>query len=390
MLDNPVFPPLARELGLTELEAGLIISATAVIFAACSPFWGTLSERIGRKPVFVTGLVGSGIGLALFALVAQLGLMGTVTGSMLLASLLAARIAAGAFMASVPVSAQAFMADITETSDRSAGMALIGAANGLGTLLGPAVAALLVTFGLLVPFYAGAAVTLLTALVLAFVMPASPRLRTLEAPPKLRPWDERAWPFLLLGFASVTVIVLLQVTLGFYLIDQFALSPVAAAQMSGVALFVVGIALALVQGVFVTRFKCSPRTLMRAGMPIMTAGLIGVLLAPSLPFLVAAFAVMGIAGGLLFPGFTSGASLAVTENEQGAVAGLSGAANGAGAVLGPLIGTALYQVDITAPYMASAVLFAALTVFVWSHPSVRRAIALRAPLAPDSAGGHSS
>ena len=373
MLANPVFPPLARELGLSEVQAGLIISVTALVFTACSPIWGALSERIGRKPVFVIGLFGAGIGLTLFAVTAQLGLMGAVSSSVLLAMLLACRVFAGAFMGGAPVSAQAFMADITETSDRSAGMAVIGAANGIGTLLGPAAAALLVTLGLLTPFYTGAALILATALALAFLMPSSPRQQKLERPPKLRPWDRRIWPFLFLGFATVTVIVLLQVTLGFYLIDRFALSPVSAAQMSGAALFVVGIALAVVQGVFVTRFKWSPRTLLRAGAPVMTAGLAGALLAPSLPYLIGAFAVMGVGGGLLFPGFTSGVSLAVNENEQGSVAGLSGAANGVGAVIGPLVGTGLYQFNALAPYLAATALFFGLTVFVWRHSSVARA-----------------
>ena len=384
MLANPVFPPLARELGLSELQAGFIISVTALVFAACSPVWGALSERVGRKPVFVIGLFGAGVGFMLFAVIAQLGLTGVLSGAALLAALLICRVFAGAFMGGAPVSAQAYMADITETSDRSGGMAVIGAANGLGTLLGPAAAALLVTLGLLAPFYTGAVVILLTALALAFLMPASPRQQRLEKPPKLRPWDRRIWPFLFLGFATVTTIVLLQVTLGFYLIDRFALSPVSAARMSGAALFVVGIALAVVQGIFVTRFKWSPRTLLRTGMPIMMTGLAGVLLAPSLPYLIGAFAVMGVGGGLLFPGFTSGVSLAVNENEQGSVAGLSGAANGAGAVIGPLVGTGLYQINALAPYGVATVLFIGLTAFVWRHASVAHA---KATTVKSDAGG---
>lgn len=390
MLANPVFPPLARELGLTEFQAGMVISAAALVFAVVSPFWGWLSDRVGRKPVFVIGLAGIGVGFTLFAAAAYLGLIGVLTGAVLLAALFATRIVMGAMIGAVPVSAQAYMADITASADRSAGMALIGAANGLGTLLGPAIAALLVTFGLLTPFFAGAAIVLLAAFALAFAMPPSPRRQSMEAPPKIMPWDRRVWPFLFLGFVSVTVIVLLQITLGFYLIDRFSLTPIAAAQMASVGLFVVGIALALVQGVLVTRFKWSPRTLLRAGAPIMAAGLIGAILAPSLPLLVAAFAVMGTAGGLLFPGFTSGASLAVSDQEQGAVAGLGSAANGVGAVVGPLLGTALYQVDIAAPYIAGAVLFSVLTLFVWTHPAVRRAIALQAPPTADAASGRSS
>lgn len=379
MLANPVFPPLARQLGLTELQAGLVISVSALAFAICSPVWGWLSDRIGRKPVFIIGLAGLSVSYAVFAGTAHLGLIGFLTGAGLLAALFATRIIVGVMVGAVPVSAQAYMADITASADRSAGMALIGAANGLGTLLGPALAALLVTFGLLAPFYAGAAIALVAALVLVILMPPSPRTQRMDTPPRILPWDHRVWPFLFLAFATVIVIVLLQITLGFYLIDQFALEPVAAAQAASIGLLVVGVALAIVQGVFVTRFKWSPRTLLRAGAPIMVLGLTGAVVAPNLPLLVAGFAAMGIAGGLLFPGFTSGASLAVSENEQGAIAGLNAATTGAGAVLGPLIGTALYQIEITAPYLASAIFFAVLSVFVWAHPTLRRAGAPSGP-----------
>ena len=123
MLANPVFPPLARELGLTEVEAGMVISAAALVFAVGSPFWGWLSDRIGRKPVFVVGLVGIGVSFALFAGASYLGLIGVLTGGALLAALFAARIVVGAMIGAVPVSAQAYMADITTSADRSAGMA---------------------------------------------------------------------------------------------------------------------------------------------------------------------------------------------------------------------------------------------------------------------------
>ncbi|RMA40608.1 MFS transporter [Rhodophyticola porphyridii] len=389
MLANPVFPPLARELGLTEVQAGMVISAAALVFALASPFWGWLSDRTGRKLVFVIGLVGIAISFLMFAVAGHLGLIGALSGAALLAALFATRVILGALVGAVPVSAQAYMADVTGAADRSAGMALIGAANGLGTLLGPALAAFLVTFGLLTPFYAGAAIALFAALALSIFMPPSPRQQSMDQPPRIMPWDRRVWPFLFLGFATVTVIVLLQITLGFYLIDRFSLTPVDAAQTAAIGLLVVGMALAVVQGVFVTRYKWSPRTLLRSGSQIMGLGLICAVLAPSLLLLIAAFAVMGIAGGLLFPGFTSGASLAVSDDEQGAIAGLNSAASGVGAVIGPLIGTALYQAHITAPYIASAVLFVVLVVFVWVHPKVKHAITQDASAKANTAGEHS-
>ncbi|MEM8988118.1 MAG: MFS transporter [Pseudomonadota bacterium] len=367
MVANPVLPPLARKLGISEIETGIIISISALMLAIVSPLWGGLSERIGRKSVFVTGLVGYAIGMGLFAGVAHLGLNNAFTGMTLLIFLVMSRLIVGIMIAAVPVSSQAYMADITDTENRSAGMAMMGAANGLGTLLGPAIGALLVTFGLLVPLYASAFAVFAIALLIMIALPASPKPRKLEKPPKLSPFDRRILPFLLIGLMTMLAIVLLQVTIGFYLIDQFSFELEAAAQTTGILLVIVGVCLAFVQGVIVTRFKWPPQTLLRFGLPILTVGLTVMIISTDIKGVMAAFAVMGVGAGLIFPGFTSGASLSVSDQEQGSVAGLIGAFNGAGAVVGPIAGTALYQVSSTAPYIASIIILVILTFFIWTN-----------------------
>ena len=146
---NPLLAPLVRELGLTETQGGLIVTMAALFFALGGPFWGGRSNRWGRKPVLLIGLLGFATAYLLFAVITQLGLSGILTPMVAFVLLIAMRATAGFMMSGVPVSAQAFIADSTSASDRTAGIALLGAANGLGLIVGPALGAVLAGFGLL-------------------------------------------------------------------------------------------------------------------------------------------------------------------------------------------------------------------------------------------------
>ena len=382
MAANPVFPPLARDLGLAEWQAGLIISVAALSLALSSPFWGARSERYGRRSVFVLGLIGFGLALGVFAAMTHLGLAGVVVGIPLLILLILSRSALGALMGAAAVAGQAWVADTTTAETRSAGMATLGAANGLGLVAGPAVATVLVGFGLLAPLYAGAALVVAVGLVMAWRMPSSAPPAPPETAARLRPWDGRVAPFLLIGLVAVVAIVLLQITIGFFFIDRFGLTSTDAARVSGIAFFAVGIVLVATQGVLVRRMAWSPRTLIGAGLPVMTAGM-ALLVGAGAPWVVVvAFVVMGVGAGLIFPGYMAGATLAVGPQEQGAIAGLNVAANGVGAVIGPLLGAGLYELAPALPYQACLVLLAALTVFGWLHPRIRQAQGAAAATVP--------
>lgn len=378
---NPVFGPLARELGLSEIQAGLIISLAALMLALFSPFWGRRSEVVGRKPVFVTGMVGFGVGFALFAFVAQLGLEAALAFPALLTLLILSRSLLGIFFAATPTSAQAYIADTTSRDERSAGMAVIGAASGLGLILGPALAGVLAGFGLVAPFYAASGLGLLAALVVWLGLPTLKRPVRTETPPKLSPFDARVWPFLLVGLIGYLCLVASQVTSGFYFLDRLQVAPERAAQLVGIALFVAGLAVALTQAL-VHALKWPPLTLIRLGVPLTLASFIVLSLAATFPLLLTAFALLGLGFGFLYPGFISGATLAVSDLEQVAVAGLTGLVTGVGAMIGPLFGTVLYQVGMAVPYAASAGLLLLLTVFVFVNPRLRRAADAPLPVSP--------
>lgn len=367
---NPIFAPLARELGLSEIQAGFLISISALAFTLFSSPWGRRSEVWGRKPVFLLGLVGFGVGFALFGGVAQFGLAGWFSVPALVILLGLSRFLVGALTSAAPVAAQAYIADTTSGAERSAAIALLGAANGLGLIGGPVLAAALVGFGLLVPYYVTAATAFLGALIVWWGLPAGKRahLNATEVvvPTRVAFGDRRVWPFLLVGFLTLVALVTAQVTAGFYFQDRLGLTSEGSARAVGIALFAAGVAIVVTQAGIIRALKPAPVTLLRIGLPLTLASFVVMTLAPTLVLLIVAYTLLGFGVGFILPGYVSGASLAVGDDEQGAVAGLVGTAQGLGSVLGPLLGTILYAVGITLPYLLVALILFVLTGFVWS------------------------
>ncbi|MBZ0186215.1 MAG: MFS transporter, partial [Candidatus Obscuribacterales bacterium] len=131
----PALPTYAQVLKADEQTIGLLIASYSVMQLIFMPFWGRLSDRVGRKPILIVSLTASALGYILWGLADSLIL------------LFAARIVAGIGNANIAV-AQAYMSDVTSKDERAKGMGLIGAAFGLGFVLGPAIGALLAGLGL--------------------------------------------------------------------------------------------------------------------------------------------------------------------------------------------------------------------------------------------------
>ncbi len=382
---NPVLAPLVRELGLSEIQGGMIVTVAALMWSLTGPLWGRRSEVVGRKPVFVIGLFGFAFGFTLFGVSALLGVMGLVSATVAFVLMMLSRGVVGSLFSAVPVSAQAYIADNTSEEERTAGVALIGAANGVGFIGGPAIAAALTTFGLLAPIAFTILLPLVIGVLALWKLPRAQKRSIADKPRiRLKPGDPRFAPMLLVGFLLIMSLVSQQVTAGFFFQDQLELDTRTAAQVLGIALVTSGLATITAQLLVVQRLKPAPHILLRVGLPIAAIGFVLLISASQMPLMVVAFAFTGYGIGLALPGYIASISLSVGSDEQGAVAGLAASAQGFGATFGPITSTALYQLHPLLPYSISAVMVGSIALLVLIRPPLRSASPAPTPDAPAS------
>jgi MFS family permease len=355
---------------LAELQITSIIAISALIFGLVAPRWGRLSDRVGRRPVIITGLLGYTAGTLVFTTVFQAGLTGVLAGTTLYLQSLV--------MSATNPAATAYAADHSSPEQRTRTMARLGTANSMGTILGPAVSGALATFGLLAPLYFAAGLAFLAALLVWWQLPVTPRseLTRREVAVRLRFTDRRILLLLttatglFVGFSGI------QQTLGFQLQDKLDLTGIRTAQMTGAALMVSATFTFLIQVTVMQRLKLRPTQFARLGLLSMLFGAAVIAGFQSFAVLAVGMAFLGVGLGLCMPAIAAGASLAVKPEEQGAAAGLVSACPPIGFVSGPIIAGALYQVHPPlAPLFSAAVFFLVLALLVITY----RAQNLRRP-----------
>lgn len=377
-----ILPSIARELGLTEFEASMPFVTSATIWVFTSSYWGQKSDHWGRRPVILMGLAAFGVSFMLFASFVGLGMIHWLPLGVAYALMILSRSLYGLFGSGASPAAQAYVADRTTRSERTQGVATIGAAFGLGSTIGPGIGSVLVVFGLLAPYYFTALAAFASAAAIWYVLPerTPPKLRLEHKRPALKWRDPRIWPFVVFGLGISTAGAIPIQTVGYLVIDVLHFSPAEAPQYTGIGLVASSLAALFAQLVIVQRFNISARALIRWGTLIGFASF--VLFAVSHQFgpLVMALVISGLGFGMVRPGYSAASSLSVDPDEQGAIAGIVGATSGAGFIFGPMIATGLYRVAPAAPYLFGALMMAALVAYAYLSPHLRAAGAL----APDS------
>lgn len=361
-----VLGPLGREVGLNEVQIGAIITCSSIVFSLFSPFWGRRSDRVGRRQTMITGLLGYTAGTVLFASTFWVGLQGWLSGLWLFGALILARCLQSLVMSATSPSATAYMADITDISQRTRGMGIIASAHSIGSILGPACAALAMA-GLLMPLYFAAMMTLLAAFCVWKGLPRLPPQTSTSGPAtaRLHLYDKRILPYILVGVSLFTGFSMVQQTLGYYVQDILQLPADTTVQKVGFAMMASACAALFAQLVIVQKMKLHPVLLLRLGLPMLMTGFFLLTLVNGMATLVLDFALIGFGMGLCGPGFSALASLAVDAREQGAVAGLISSCPALGFILGPVLGGALYQWHMTAPALLAGTLFIPLVAFTW-------------------------
>ncbi len=361
-----LLPPVARSMGLSEIQVGAIFAVSAVLWVVFSPYWGQRSDVWGRRPVILMGLLGYAVSMAAFGLVVQANLAGWLSLLPAYAAMILARSVFGFFGSATVPAAQAYVADRTSVEERASQIALQGAGFGLGVTIGPGAVSLLLVFGLLTPFYVVAALGVLSALWVGLRLPEqrSPEAGRGPLPRRMSPRDPRVLPLLLIGIALGICQSTTMQTVGFYAIDVLGMPVAESARWVGFALMGTAAAGLFVQLVVIRLLKPSPWTLMGAGGAVGLAGFTLMIVGNSYPALFLAMVLLGLSFGLVRPGTVAGASLAVEWNEQGAVAGLMNTTGAIGVMLAPFVGMSLYQFMPRAPYLLNLVLSGVICGFV--------------------------
>lgn len=360
--------PIARQLGMATWQAGAAVTVAGVVWVLLARPWGRAADRLGRRRILLLGSAGFTLAYWLLCLFVEGALRWMPGATLAFIGLMIARGCIGAFYAAIPVGCNALIADHVEPQRRARAMASLGAANAVGLVVGPALAALLARHSLSLPFHIMSLLPATAFLVLFFTLKPQ-ALPHSHAPSPVRLNDPRLRRPLLVAFSAMLSVTVSQIIVGFFALDRLHLGPAEAAQAAGIALTTVGVALMLAQ-VILRQLEWPPLKMIRVGATVSALGFACGSLATTAPWLWACYFVAAAGMGFVFPAFSALAANAMQASEQGATAGSIGAAQGMGAVIGPLAGTLVYALDPRLPFLAVAVLL--LLVGLWPLPREQR------------------
>ena len=352
-------PIIGREFNFTEIEINTLVSISAAMFIIFTPFWGKLSDRIGRKAVLLMGLLGYVFSSMIFIYTASIGLTGLVSGFYLLMILLISRIVNSAIGAASRPASGAYVADVTTEQERSSGMGKFGAANNIGSILGPVLVGSLIglnlfdvkinQFGLLTPLIVMSILMAIASLVVYFYLPNSPSSNQNTRPTEFV-FDRNLRLLIAIGVIIFTAFAIVQSITAFYVQDRFSYDLDETAKTTALLLGTTALMSIIAQLTIVQRYKGSPLNLIKFSLPLFVLSCLFIILSPNFFFLYLGMSSMGIAMGLASPGYSSAASLNADKDNQGAAVGLAMVAPGIGFALGPFLSGFLYSSSMNLPF----------------------------------------
>jgi MFS family permease len=372
----PIMPFFAKSMGGTVVDVGILMALFSVAELVFAPAWGKVSDRFGRKPVIMIGLLGFGLAFIATGLSTSLWML---YGSQLIAGALAAGIFP-AVMASI--------ADQTEPEGRGRYMGLLGAASGMGIIIGPVSASIIALLGLNVPYFAAAALGLITAAITLAWFPETRAQVATGTRVEAQSWRSALKPGLLIFFLMMLFVCMamasLESTLGFFTMDRFGLSEAPSAMpvlwttveltgtnLLGIAYLCFGVAGVLTQVLLVGKLieTAGEARTIALGLLVAGAGTVLLLLASEMVLMLVASLVISVGIGLLQPGITTAVSNRTDKENQGVAMGLLGSFNSAGRAVGPVAGGVAYSVSMLLPYALSAAISFASAVLMMLWPT---------------------
>ena len=359
-------PPIARDLGLNEIQIGSIFATSAVAWMILSPVWGSLSDSIGRKKIVIVGLLGFAISLVLFSLTISLGQKGLLTGTLLFVLLVSARVLNGIFGSATRPSSGGWVADISSINSRSRAFARLDSGFSMGRILGPALAGLLLLVSYTAPFFFFAAGAFIV-IVLVIFQQSPPKISSSKEVKKLSMFDSRVWPFLIVSAAFGICNASLFQTSSFFFQDVITPSSENYIALASVGFMLTGLGVLNGQLLIADRLQTSPGSLIKLGVIFNCLSLLGYAYSSSLVQVYICLFFFGLGNGMLGPGISSSLSLSVGKDYQGVAGGFLGMVIPIGHVASPLISMPLYTINPVYPYILGSSLMFLCTVFIFTN-----------------------
>ena len=364
----PVVPFFAKSMGASGRDLGFLTAAYAAMQFLFAPVWGDLSDRIGRRPVILFGVMGCIVSQVLYGLSTQLWMF------------YASRALSGALTSAVFPTAWAYIADTTTPEERSGGMGLVSAGMYTGMMFGPALGGLLANISLTLPFFVAAA---LSTVVLAFVffmlpesLPAGQRkpggrrsvgANLTQMAPALRGPLGR---FFLLTFLFSFGMSHHCSIFGLYVVQRFSYTP----DQVGTVMAAAGVGSALVQAFLTGRVArwWGEAAVVRGALLASAIGFLAILLAATFPTVALAACFYVMASSLLSPMVAALVSRAAGQG-QGAAMGLNSSFMSLGQIIGPIWAGYALDLSYKLPFLSGATVMAlgwAITI-VWGRAAGR-------------------
>ena len=338
------------------------------------PFWGRVSDRIGRRPVILISVAVSCIGFLGFGLASNLWM------------LFAARLLSGFGNANI-AAAQAVIADTTTPENRAKGMGMIGAAFGLGFIIGPAIGGTLGQISLNAPAFASAGLAAINWILAWKLLPETRKPGNVSHHTRLSfaglrevRGQTNVGRLLSLSLLITAGFALMEQVLGLYFERTWVPTATDAAQalaghkhaamLTTYAMVAVGVTMTIVQGGLIGPLarRFGEDRLVRAGTMLLVVGLLGVPLAGSMGVFALEFPVMvllALGSGMTTPSLTSLLSRSADADHQGAVLGMGQSLSSLGRVLGPLSAGTLFELSVQLPFLVGATLMVVAVFLAW-------------------------
>lgn len=337
----PILPKIIKSIGAAPIHLGLLLSIYSIVSFIMAPIWGSYSDRIGRRPVIIAGLLGFSISFFLFA----------ISGGHLWLMYLS-RVLGGFSSGALSSVAMAYVADITTEEERTKSMGLVGMTIGIGFILGPAIGGIFSIWGPYTAFYAATVLTFVMMLVAIAILKESLQKKEDHDSYKKRSRFEAFTGSLkylyVLSFLVAFALAGLESTFQFFEMKKIG----ATVLQVGIMFGVVGVIEAIMQGGVIRLFtkKGGENKGILIGLLASSAGFFLILLSQNVVTATLYMAVFSAGNALIRPCVVSLLTKKTTVG-QGITTGLNSSMGSLGRIVGPILGTSVFAVNIRLPFI---------------------------------------